>query len=360
MKHAPIYYGEYLQLDKLLGSQEPISEKHGKPAHEETLFIIIHQAYELWFKQILHEVDSVHNLFGNEKMDPRDLSTINHRLNRVTEIQRVLNDQITIMETMTPLEFMEFRDYLVPASGFQSIQFRMIELKLGLRNELRIKAAQEFFNSRLKQDDRDKMIKMEEETTLLELIDKWLTRMPFGKSENYNFWDQYQEAVEKMLKDDEAIIKNNKTLKPREIEMELKNLSATRETFEILFDEEKYKKLQEEGKARISRQAKLAAIFIRLFGEEPILQLPNKLLDHLVEIDELFTTWRYRHAIMVHRMLGTKIGTGGSSGHEYLKKSTETNKVFVDFFDMATYLIPKVHIPTLPNEERKKLGFVFE
>ena len=358
MKYDPVYYGDYLQLDKLLDAQGPISAKHGDPAHDETLFIIIHQAYELWFKQILHEVGSVHELFSNPSLDPRDLSVINHRLNRVIEIQKILNDQINVMETMGPLDFMEFRDYLVPASGFQSIQFRMIELKLGLRQDFRLQAAKDFFNSRLKEEDKKKMIAMEEETTLLELIDKWLSRMPFGKTENYNFWDQYQEAVTAMLEQDKKIIESNKTLHPTQVEMELRNLDATRATFETLFDEEKYAKLQEEGKVRISRQAKLSAIFIRLFGDEPILQLPNNLLDHLISIDELFTTWRYRHAIMVHRMLGTKIGTGGSSGHDYLKKSTERNKIFTDFFDMATFLIPRTHIPALPQQERAKLGFI--
>lgn len=359
MKYDPVYYGDYLQLNKLLGAQEPISAKHGQSAHDETLFIVIHQAYELWFKQILHEVDSIHSLFSSERMDPRNLSVINHRLNRIIEIQRILNDQINIMETMSPLDFMEFRDFLVPASGFQSIQFRMIELKLGLRQEFRLQAAKEFFNSRLREEDKEKMNELENETTLLELIDKWLARMPFGKSDNYNFWDKYQEAVNSMLEQDKEIIESNKTLHPAQIEMELANLEATRTTFETLFDADKYRKLQEEGKARVSREAKLSAIFIRLFGEEPILQLPNNLLDHLISIDELFTTWRYRHAIMVHRMLGTKIGTGGSSGHVYLKKSTERNKVFTDFFDMATFLIPRKFIPALPSSEREKLGFVY-
>lgn len=360
MKYDPVYYGEYLQLDKLLDSQHPVSAKYGKPAHDETLFIVIHQAYELWFKQILHEVDSALDLFKGETMDPRNLTVINHRLNRVIEIQKILNDQIDVMETMGPLDFMEFRDYLVPASGFQSIQFRMIELKLGLRQEFRLQAAKEFFNSRLKEEDKEKMNELENEVTLLELIDRWLSRMPFGRSENYDFWEQYRAAVDNMLAQDKEIIENNKTLSEAQIEMELSNLDSTRATFDVLFDDDKYNKLMQEGKVRISRQAKLSAIFVRLFAEEPRMQLPNKLIDHLVGIDELFTTWRYRHAIMVHRMLGTKIGTGGSSGHVYLKKATERNKVFTDFFDMATFLIPRSHIPKLPEEERKKLGFVHE
>ena len=94
MKHEPIYYGEYLQLDKLLASQKLKSTEHGKEAHDETLFIIIHQAYELWFKQIIHEVNSVYEIFLQNKILPNDISVVNHRLNRVVEIQRVLNQQL--------------------------------------------------------------------------------------------------------------------------------------------------------------------------------------------------------------------------------------------------------------------------
>ena len=360
MKYEPIYYGEYLKLDQILDSQKLMSEKHGSPAHDETLFIIIHQTYELWFKQILHEIDSIHKLFSNEVLAPNSLSTISHRLNRITEIQRILNDQLNVIETMSPLDFMEFRDFLVPASGFQSIQFRMIELKLGLRQEYRLHADKAFFNSRLKKEDRDFMIKLEENTTLLELIDKWLSRLPFGKKENFDFWEHYQETVDKMLSADAQIIKNNKTLNEKQIEFELKNLEATRETFSVLFDEKKYNKLKEDGEVRISREAKLALIFIKLFKDEPILQMPNQILDLLIDIDELFTTWRYRHAIMAHRLLGRKIGTGGSSGHDYLKKSTENNRVFTDFFNVATFLIPKSSVPELPIEIKKDLSFTYE
>ncbi len=360
MKHEPIYYGEYLQLDKILGAQNLKSKEHGNEAHDETLFIIIHQTYELWFKQIIHEINSVYDLFNVEKVRPDSLGTINHRLQRIVEIQRVLNDQLAIIETMTPLDFMDFRDYLVPASGFQSIQFRTIELKLGLRQKFRLGVDQKFFNSRLKEEDKAHLINLEKEPTLLELIDAWLARMPFGTGQGYNFWQNYQEAVNDILEQDKKIIIENDTLHPKEKEFELKNLEATKNTYEVLFDEEKYNKLLETNQVRFSREAKLAAIFIKLFRDEPILQIPNRLLGLLIDIDEMFTTWRYRHAIMAHRMLGTKIGTGGSSGHDYLKKSTDNNRVFTDLFDLATFLRPKPSIPELPASLKKQLGFFHE
>ena len=360
MKHEPIYYGEYLQLDKILNAQTLKSKENGKEAHDETLFIIIHQTYELWFKQILHEVGSVYNLFNQERVKPNSLGKVIHRLNRVVEIQRVLNDQLAIIETMTPLDFMDFRDYLLPASGFQSIQFRLLELKLGLRQKYRLGIDKEFFNSRLKQEDKDFLTKAEEDKTLLEVIDAWLSRMPFGKSNDYNFWSEYEAKINETLDQDKKIIENNLTLHPKEKEFELKNLEATRENYHYLFDEKKYQDLQEKGLVRLSREAKLAAIFIKLFRDEPILQAPNRILSLLIDIDEMFTTWRYRHAIMAHRMLGTKIGTGGSSGHDYLKKSTDNNRVFTDLFNLATFLMPRSDIPKLPKNLKKELGFIHE
>lgn len=360
MKYPPVHYGDYLQLDKILDAQHPKSREYGQEAHDETLFIVIHQVYELWFKQIIHELESIYTIMNTDNVSNKLLSTVVHRMHRITEIQRLLNDQLAVIETMTPLDFMEFRDYLVPASGFQSIQFRKIEVMLGLKQKYRLGIDAQFFNSRLKEEEKKALLELEQQPTLLELVDNWLSRLPFDQDQNYNFWQDYQKAVDQMLAEDEKIISNNKTLTEKEKVFELKNLEATRKSLDILFDKEAYTKLEQEGLVRISRKSRLATIFISLFRDEPIMHLPNQLLNGLIEIDENFTTWRYRHAIMVHRMLGTKIGTGGSSGHDYLKRATENNRVFQDFFNMATYLIPKNKTPQLPTHIYQKLGFVAE
>lgn len=112
MEHKPVYYGEYLQLDKIIDAQHPVSfEKGNEPAHDEMLFIIIHQAYELWFKQILFEVNSVVEMMSKPSLDDNsnELQTIVHRLKRVTTILKVLVQQIDILETMTPMDFLDFR-----------------------------------------------------------------------------------------------------------------------------------------------------------------------------------------------------------------------------------------------------------
>ena len=130
-----INYHDYLQLDKLLNAQSPVSHDRQLPAHDEVLFIVIHQAYELWFKQLHHETDSILEIMKKPALNDNspELQTVVHRLSRMVTILRVLVHQIDIMETMTPMDFLDFRDMLRPASGFQSWQFKELEAKLGLK-----------------------------------------------------------------------------------------------------------------------------------------------------------------------------------------------------------------------------------
>ena len=108
--YPPVYYADYLQLNKLLSSQEPKSNKYGDPSHDEMLFIVVHQVYELWFKQIIHELDSVNKMFMDEVIDERSIGVAVARIQRIIEIQKVLIEQLRVLETMTPLDFLEFRD----------------------------------------------------------------------------------------------------------------------------------------------------------------------------------------------------------------------------------------------------------
>ena len=131
----PVYYGDYLDLDRLLSAQKPLSGRGGKPAHDELLFIITHQAYELWFKQILFELDAVLEDFSGKVVAESSISRAVGRLSRIVEIQKLLVDQLRVLETMTPLDFLDFRDALTPASGFQSFQFRLIGVEVGRLEE---------------------------------------------------------------------------------------------------------------------------------------------------------------------------------------------------------------------------------
>lgn len=354
-----LYYGDYLCLDQILGAQHLESAKDGTPAHDEMLFIIVHQAYELWFKQILFELDSVMDVFDNERVEDREMGQIIHRLSRIKTIQRILVQQIDVIETMTPLDFLEFRDLLVPASGFQSLQFKEIEIRLGIKREMRIRPDREFFHSRLRDEDRQKLEAFEKQPSLLELTDAWLARMPFLEFGKFQFWTVYADAVNRMLDSDLQIVDHNPTLTDREREFQREEIANTRARFQSLLDEQEYRRLRESGEFRFSHDAFLAALFIHLYRDEPMLYLGYRYLALLVEIDELFTTWRQRHAIMVQRMLGTKIGTGGSAGHDYLIRTMKQNRIFLDLFNLSTYLIPRSDLPVLPPELNQALGFFF-
>jgi tryptophan 2,3-dioxygenase len=355
--YPPIYYAEYLQLNKLLTAQNPKSEEYGKPAHDEMLFITVHQVYELWFKQIIHELDSINKMFMDESVDERSIGIAVSRLQRIIEIQKILIEQLRVLETMTPLDFLEFRDFLIPASGFQSYQFRLIENKLGLKSEKRVQYNNiDYFNT-LNDEHRKKILASMENLSLFELVEKWLERTPFLKFAGYNFWDVYKHTVETMMDNERQIILTNSTLSDEKKETQLQQNTKTKEHFEALYNEEKHHELEKSGEVRLSTKATLAALFINLYRDEPILHLPFRFLSLLAEMDELFATWRYRHVLMVHRMIGAKVGTGGSSGHSYLISTVEKHRVFIDLFNLSTYLISRSSLPELPDDLKKQLGF---
>ncbi len=356
---TPCYYGDYLQLDKILTAQAPESAKYGNEAHDETLFIVVHQVYELWFKQVLHELKSVLEVFAATQVKDEQLTGVVHKLKRVITIQQLMNQQIGVMETMTPQDFMSFRDYLVPASGFQSVQFKMLEIGLGLKSGYRIDYDQNSFYSRLNEKDRLFLQSLEQQPSLFEQVEKWLERMPFLELGDFSFWQMYQSATRQMLDDDEQTVRGIMQIAEHERELQLGEIDKTRAKFAALLDHDKYLQLQQEGSFRLSQRAMLAALFITLYQEEPVFNLPFQVLTCLTEIDENLTIWRYKHAMMVQRMLGTKIGTGGSSGHDYLKRTTEKNRIFTDLFHMATFLLPKASLPQLPTTLKRQLGFYF-
>jgi tryptophan 2,3-dioxygenase len=359
-KPAPLYYADYLQLDRLLSSQQMQSALHGRPAHDEMLFIIVHQAYELWFKQILWELDAVLATFRRSPVAEEDVGQAVLRLGRIVEIQRVLIQQVDVLETMTPLDFLDFRDDLIPASGFQSVQFRLIENELGMRRGDRIQILKAPYTSRFTPTDAARVEASETEPSLFDLIEGWLERTPFLAFGAFDFWREYRRAVDAMLANDRASIRNNPTLTEEEKATQLAGVEATASRFADVFEERAGGTESDSGNApgrHFSRRALQAALLINLYRDEPILHLPFRLLTLLTDVDRNFTTWRQRHAQMVMRMIGTRIGTGGSSGHEYLDRTAERHRVFADLSGLASFYIPRSALPRLPADVRSRMGF---
>jgi tryptophan 2,3-dioxygenase len=358
-KYSSIHYNSYLQLDKVTDSQGLRSVELGKPAHDEMLFIITHQVYELWFKQINHELYSIKSFFSDRQINESNIGIAVARIERIIEIFKLLTHQINIMETMTPMDFLDFRNYLFPASGFQSFQFREMEVLLGLKNKKRITYNDKPYHVVFDSEKQEKLKTLENSASLQELIEEWLERTPFLDYGDFNFLEEYRKAVEKMLEEEKTAILSSEILSEETKAMRIRMLGDTNTYFANIMDESKHSALLTNGELSLSYKATIAALFINIYRDEPILHMPYILLSKLIEIDDLLTTWRYRHAQMVMRMLGKKVGTGGSSGHDYLATTAAKHHIFSDLHNISTLLIPRSSVPSLPIELKKSLGFYF-
>lgn len=359
MKYPPIDYNDYLKVDQLLGAQKLRSTEFGKTAHDELLFIIVHQAYELWFKQSLAEIDSVLVFMGGASVNEANMGTVVARLERVYAIQQLINGQVDVLETMTPLDFLEFRDYLYPASGFQSFQWRLIETKLGLQMDARLKFNEQPFYKALPEKHQEEILKVLKQPSLFDCVEKWLERTPFVENNTFSFWTEYKKAVLALLNDDKNVVLGNPRLTEEGKARSQLMLDGAIKQAELFFSATDYEKLRADGQFRLSYKAVHAALFIQIYRDRPALQLPFRLINTLMDIDEKMTEWRYKHALMVQRMLGKKIGTGGSAGADYLKAATEKHPIFRDFSSLASFLIPRSRTPALPKELEAQMDFRF-
>ncbi|RME17458.1 MAG: tryptophan 2,3-dioxygenase [Bdellovibrio sp.] len=353
----PVHYISYLKIDELLSLQKPLSFQTSHPCHDEMLFIITHQVYELWFKQILFEVDRLLNIFRQPKISETNMGTIVSSLRRITEIQKVLIQQINILETMTPLDFLDFRNLIFPASGFQSFQFRVLENKLGLKESMRLSYNDKPYHAHFSEEKAKELQKLEQELSLFEGVDHWLARTPFLQIEDFNFWELYKHAVRDLFNQEKETLLSHPHLSEDDKTRNLKIIENNFSSFEALFDENKYQELRKKGVWRLSYKAVHAALLIQLYREQPVFQMPFQIITELLNMDELMTQWRYRHALLARRMLGTKMGTGGSSGSAYLQASAEQHKLFNDLFQLTTFFIPKTKLPPLPKNIEKQMGF---
>jgi tryptophan 2,3-dioxygenase len=261
MKQA-VTYGSYLSLDELLSLQQPRETLE----HDEMLFIVIHQVYELWFKEILHEIDHVKRLLGAD--DPHRAQ---HTLKRILTILKVMVAQLDVLETMTPLEFKSFRARLEAASGFQSDQFRALEFELGKKS--------------------------------------WssVTRFPEGSRAHGILESRYHEPtvwdafLRYLAREGYAV--------PREL-------------------------LERDVTEPPKPSPEVQALLIQVYRSDP---KSAGLCERLVDLDEGVQEWRYRHVKMVERTIGTKRGTGGSAGAEYLR-TTLGEPAFPDLWEIRSLL----------------------
>ncbi len=256
-------YAEYLKIDELLTLQRPLSDG---PEHDEMLFIVIHQVYELWFRQVLHELDYLEQLLGR-----RDLSRAGHTMKRVLTILKVMVGQIDILETMTPLEFLSFRDRLESGSGFQSAQFRELEFRLGRKNARALERCEPGSLARARLERR-----MAAPT----------------------LWDSFLHFM----------VAQGVPVPAAQLERDVTT--------------------------PIEPDAELRRVLVQVYRHHPGLA---GMCERLVDLDEGMMEWRYRHVKMVQRTIGTRKGTGGSDGAEYLM-STLNQPLFPDLWAIRAEL----------------------
>jgi len=259
----PVTYWSYLKIEELLALQEPVSDG---PEHDEMLFIVIHQVYELWFKELLHEADYLgHRLLANET--PAALGT----LKRILTILKVLVSQIDVLETMTPLNFLSFRDRLESGSGFQSWQFRELECVMGRKDPKSVDRYPDGHAGRAALARR--------------------MRAP-------TLWDAFLHYLER----------NGYRLGEDITERDVTN--------------------------PIVESPAIQQVLLDVYRTNPEL---TQVCERLVDLDEGMQEWRYRHVKMVQRTIGTRGGTGGSSGAEYLMR-TINQPAFPDLWAIRTAL----------------------
>lgn len=259
-------YDKYLKINELLSLQEVLSEPQ---QHDEMLFIIIHQSYELWFKQMLHEVLRCQRLLENDQLQP-----VLRSMKRIDSIQKVLVKKVDILETMAPDEFNLFRGQLNPASGFQSHQFRIFEYKLGLKNKAYFK---------YHQHEPETLKKLEQVIKEPSLYDSFLAYL---KRQGFDIPDEVLN----------------------------RDLSTPHQSNEKVVD-----------------------VFEGIYRNQMEHYTIYSFLESLIDMDEQFTIWRYRHMLMVQRMIGSLSGTGGSLGAKYLA-TTLQKQLYPEIWDVRNKL----------------------
>lgn len=353
-------YWDYLKLDQLLGLQNGLGETDASLAPDELHFIVVHQVYELWFKLVLRELRLARDHLAAPRVAEETVPHVVHHLRRLNEILKLAVDQFRVMETLTPQDFLDFRDKLTPASGFQSFQMREIEIVLGLEESQRatdaVAALQQ--TRTLAAGTAAGLMAMARidaargEQTLRAALHEWLYRTPIHGSGPQD--PQDGAAVELFLRDYLAALDR---LNEEQVERALavqagdpaviraRTAETARQARAFLFADD-----APAGERERHRRIRAGLLFIESYRELPLLAWPRLLVDTVVEMEEHLVLWRTRHARMVERTIGRRMGTGGSSGVDYLDE-TARYRIFTELWAVRTLLLPRRALPPLRNPD---------
>jgi tryptophan 2,3-dioxygenase len=356
---SPAYW-DYLRLDQLLSLQGGLEGDEAQLMPDELHFIIVHQAFELWFKLSLRELRLARDHLAAPRVPEESVPYVVHHLRRVSAILEHAVDQFTVMETLTPQDFLAFRDKLIPASGFQSFQLRELEIVLGLEESRRLKYAGTDPLAHIEKLGRGspagelaaaRITAARSEQSLRAALHDWLYRTPIQGSSPDDPGDA--EAVERFLTDYFAAMQRSNAEKltrmtaafgsAESIRARMATGEAAAKSF--LFAED----APPEARDRL-RRVRAGVLFIESYRELPLLAWPRLLVDTIVELEEQLVLWRTRHARMVERIIGRRVGTGGSSGVDYLDDTTRY-RIFDELWAVRTILLEKGALPALEHAE---------
>jgi tryptophan 2,3-dioxygenase len=355
-----VTYWDYIRVEDLLSLQQGLGDG-GDVSNDEVTFITVHQIFELWFKLVQGEMRSARDLFTREHVLEQELSGAVRSLGRIGTILRMAASHFEVMETLTTRDYLAFRDKLMGASGFQSAQLRQIEILFGLEEADRISLGGEGgYLEALRAPggggspalDRVRA-SLADTPSLREAIDAWLYRTPIDgtgpddrEAERHldGFVGRYIDAHGRAT--DETCAKALAVADP----------AVDRAAFERRYLEEKnyareFLQAGDDEKSRRRRRVRCAMIFIETYRELPLLAWPREVLDRLVEVEQLFVIFRQRHARMVERVIGRRVGTGGSSGVDYLDTTALKYRVFRDLWTVRTLQIAREAAPALDRAD---------
>ena len=340
-------YGDYLNLEELLSLQgdENISA-------DEMHFMVVHQTFELWFKQVIRELAESRDTLSSEQVAEEMIPSVVHRLGRVTEIFRLMAQQWSVMETLTPQDFLVFRDGLGSASGFESYQMRELEILIGLSDEQRTGGMDPLARFRkMAQESKNGAIALQRlesrmnEDSLWDTARAWLARTPIMGSSPGDDGDE--EIVKSYVQSHiSAQIRHGEEMASRMSEWGMGDSEAIKARFASIAEGARNFLIPE---GEIDR-ARAGLLFIESYRDLPLLSWPRTLIDRMIELEEAMVKWRHSHARMVERIIGRRIGTGGSSGVDYLDATT-SYRVFTDLWSVRTILIKTESRPKLINPE---------
>ena len=362
-ENRPTTYWDYIRVPDLLALQGGVEHDEGTPSQDEVLFITAHQVYELWFKLILGSLGEARDLFALPHVPDDQLAGVSRRLDRIATILHIATDHLRVIETLTPRDFLDFREKLFPASGGQSPQFREIEILMGLPDEARLPYVSDGdYRDVLREPDGTDgwaasrvLERLADVPTFKDAVEDWLHRTPINGSTPDDdadagvvvaFLDDFlaRHGVASVAQADHAAALAGGG--EAEARLRERYAAASDQASAYLRAED----VAEDERPR-RRRIRASVVFIETYRDLPLLAWPRAILDGIVAVEQRLVIFRQRHARMVERIIGRRVGTGGSTGVDYLDETALRYRAFSDLWAARTLLLPSDQAPEPSGKE---------